>query len=174
MARFAKRPTDEGLQRCGVDESFFREAMSRVPAAVHIVTTDGKAGLAGLTATAVTSITLEPPMMLFCVNKSSFSAARIIANGAFCINTLAVSQAPLADIFAGRTGQFLEQRFTQGEWTKLATGCPALRGAAAVFDCRLAEAKEVMTHFIMIGAAEAVDFGSEPTLTYTNRTYVTF
>jgi flavin reductase len=156
----------------GPDPAKFREAMSRVGASVHIVTTDGPAGLAGITATAVASITAEPPMMLFCINKSSSSAARIIENGAFCINTLSASHEALADVFAGRTGHRLDHRFTRGEWTKLTTGSPVLRGAAAAFDCRLVEAKEVMTHFIMIGAVEAVDFGLETGgLTYSQRKY---
>jgi flavin reductase len=157
-----------------LDEARFREAMSRATAAVHIVTTDGPAGLAGITATAVAPITAEPPMMLFCINKGSPSGERVITNGAFCVNTLTTSHTALAEIFAGRTGKHLEDKFTHGEWTKLATGCPVLKGAAAVFDCRLVEAKEVRTHFVMIGAVEEVRFGPEAnTLSYAYRRYIT-
>lgn len=175
MAQSSNEGRGTGAVPCrGLDEARFREAMSRITAAVHIVTTDGPAGVAGITATAVASITVEPPMMLFCINKTSPSATRMIANGAFCINTLGPSQVGLADVFAGRTGHYLDQRFTHGEWTKLATGCPVLKGAAAVFDCRLVEAKEVMTHFVLIGAVEEVDFGPEGvTLSYANRKYIT-
>ena len=158
----------------GLDPARFRDAMSRVAAAVHIVTTNGPAGLAGITATSVASITDEPPMMLFCINKTSPSAARMIANGVFCINTLAPSHEALADIFAGRAGHYLDERFAGGEWTKLVTGAPVLRHAAAVFDSRLVEAKSVMTHFVMIGAVEAVDFGPEGgNLSYARRKYGT-
>jgi flavin reductase len=155
-----------------LDPARFRDAMSRVAAAVHIITTNGPAGLAGITATSVASITDEPPMMLFCINKTSPSVARMIANGVFCINTLAPSHEALADIFAGRTGHYLDERFAGGEWTKLLTGTPVLRRAAAAFDCRLVEAKSVMTHFVMIGAVEAVDFGPEGgNLSYARRKY---
>jgi flavin reductase len=158
----------------GLDPARFRDAMSRVAAAVHIVTTDGPAGLAGITATSVASITDEPPMMLFCINKTSPSAARMIENGVFCINTLAPPHAALADIFAGRTGHYLDERFAAGEWTKLATGAPVFRRAAAAFDCRLVEAKSVITHFVMIGAVEASDFGPEGgNLSYAHRKYGT-
>ncbi|MGH6822275.1 MAG: flavin reductase [Methylocella sp.] len=158
----------------GLDPAQFRDAMSRVAAAVHIITTDGPAGLAGITATSVASITDEPPMMLFCINKTSPSAGRMISNGAFCINTLAASHAALADIFAGRTGHRLGERFAGGEWTKLATGAPVLRSAAAAFDCRLVEAKSVLTHFVMIGAVEAADFSPEGgNLSYAYRKYGT-
>ena len=154
------------------DPARFRDAMSRVAAAVHIVTTNGPAGLAGITATSVASITDEPPMMLFCINKTSPSTARMIENGVFCINTLAPSHEALADIFAGRTGHHLDERFAGGEWTKLVTGAPALRRAAAAIDCRLVEAKSVMTHFVMIGAVEAVNFGPEGgNLSYARRKY---
>lgn len=154
------------------DEYIFREALSRIAACVHIVTTDGPAGLAGITATAVVSVTLEPPMMLFCINKTSPSAERMTANGVFCINTLSAAHEWLADIFAGRTGHRLSERFTYGEWTKLVTGSPVVKGAAAAFDCRLVEAKEVRTHLIMIGAVEAVELGPVGSgLTYAQRKY---
>ncbi|WP_026606587.1 flavin reductase family protein [Methylocapsa acidiphila] len=159
-------------QAAGVDPARFREAMSRVAAAVHIVTTDGAAGLGGITATAVTSITVEPPMMLFCINKTSPSAARLIENGVFCINALAPAHEALSNVFAGRTDQRLEERFTTGEWAKLATGAPALKGAVASFDCRLVETNEVTTHLIVIGAVEAVEFGPEGEgLAYVHRKY---
>ena len=119
-----------------IDAGRFREAMSRVTGAVHIVTTDGPGGLGGITATAVTSITLEPPMMLFCINKTSRSAARMKKNGVFCINTLTSVDEPLSDIFAGRTHQHLDERFAAGTWTKLATGAPVLTSALVAFDCR--------------------------------------
>lgn len=155
-----------------VDAGQFREAMSRVAAAVHIVTTAGPAGLGGITATAVSSITVEPPMMLFCINKTSPSAARMRENGVFCINALAADDQPLADIFAGRTDQHLEERFTSGGWGKLVTGAPVLATALAVFDCRLVEAKEVATHLIMIGVVEAIEIAAEPTaLLYGHRKY---
>lgn len=155
-----------------IDPAQFRDAMSRVAAAVHIVTTGGPAGLGGITATAVTSITVEPPMMLFCINRASPSAARIIENGVFCINTLAPSHEQLSNVFAGRTDQRLDERFGSGEWKKLRTGAPVLEGAVASFDCRLVEAKEVTTHFVMIGVVEAVAYGPEgESLTYVHRKY---
>src|SRR5579875_284956 len=159
----------------GLVEARFREAMSRIAAAVHIVTTGGPAGAGGITATSVASITAEPPMMLFCINKTSPSAARIITNGVFCINTLTPAQEELANIFAGRTGLHLDERFISGEWTKLVTGAPVLSGAAAIFDCRLAEGKEVMTHLIMIGAVEEVNYSQQSrNLMYARRKYGSF
>lgn len=156
----------------GADQ--FREAMSRVASAVHVVTTAGPAGLGGITATAVTSITIDPPMMLFCINKTSPSAARMMENGVFCINTLAAADQALADIFAGRTDQDLEERFAGGAWSKLVTGAPVLSTALAAFDCRFVDAEEVSSHLIMIGVVEAVAIMPEGTaLLYAHRKYRT-
>lgn len=146
--------------------------MSRVGAAVHIVTTDGPAGVAGITASTVTSVTLEPPMMLFCLNKASRCAAKVLANGVFCINTLGRDDQQLSDIFAGRTRHRLEERFASSEWTKLATGAPALSSALVAFDCRLVEAKEIGTHLIVIGTVEAVEIAPKAeALMYAHREY---
>jgi flavin reductase len=156
------------------DPARFKDAMSRVAAAVHVVTTDGPAGLGGITATSVASITADPPMMMFCINKSSSSYTRMVENGVFCINALAPAHEALSNVFAGRTDERLDARFESGDWRKLATGAPALAGAVASFDCRLVETKEVTTHVIMIGTVEAVDFGAEGEgLAYVHRNYKT-
>jgi len=155
-----------------VDPMRFREAMSRVGAAVHVVTTDGPAGRGGITASAVTSITVEPPMMLFCVSKGSRCAARVMDNGVFCINTLARADRELSDIFAGRTDHRLDERFAVGAWKALATGAPVLDSALVAFDCRLVEAKEVSTHLMLIGTVEAVEIAPKSeALMYAHREY---
>ncbi|HTV32699.1 MAG TPA: flavin reductase family protein [Methylocella sp.] len=168
----------DSLDNCAVsgqsvDGAQFREAMSRVAAAVHVITTGGAAGLGGITATSVASLSADPPMMLFCINKTSPSAVRMIDNGVFCINTLAPTHEDLANIFAGRKGNNLEERFAGADWTKLVTCAPVLCGAAAAFDCRLTEFKEVMTHIVMFGAVEAVAIGPQgESLLYAHRRYV--
>jgi flavin reductase len=98
----------------------------------------------------------------------------MIENGVFCINALNPAQQPLADVFAGRSGQHLEGRFAGGDWTTLLTGSPILRDAAASFDCDLVEAREAGTHFVMIGLVRAVAYGAEgETLAYVHRGYRT-
>lgn len=150
----------------------FREAMSRVGAAVHIVTTGGPAGIAGVTASAVTSVSAEPPTMLFCLNKTSRVAPLLVQNGVFCINTLASAHQDLSDIFAGRTQHRLEERFAAAEWGALSTGAPVLASALAAFDCRLIEAKELSTHLILIGRVEAIEVAAKSeALLYMHRSY---
>ena len=145
-----------GERKLEPDQILFRNAMSRVVSAVHIVSTDGAAGLAGITANSVTSVSDHPAIMLACVNKSSLSGPRFLQNGVFCINSLAAEDEALANDFAGRTGLHLEARFGRGVWGKLLTGAPVLASAVAVFDCKLLEVRDLATHHVLFGEVVAV------------------
>lgn len=154
------------------DSQTFREAMSRLGAAVHIVTTDGKAGKAGFTATAVASVSDTPSTLLVCLNRKSQITPLMLENGSFCVNTLAAAEEPIADVFAGRTGLFMGERFNVGEWDTMKTGSPALKSAIAVFDCRVLEAKEVGSHYVYFGSVVAVRLGpTAKALVYHDRAY---
>lgn len=154
------------------DSQIFREAMSRLGAAVHIVTTDGKSGKAGFTATAVASVSDAPSTLLVCLNRKSQITPLMLENGSFCVNTLAASEEPIADVFAGRTGVFMAERFKTGDWDTIKTGSPALKSAIAAFDCRVLEAKEVGSHFVYFGSVVAVRLGpTAKALVYHDRAY---
>jgi flavin reductase len=150
----------------------FRDAMSRIGAAVHVVTTAGPGGRAGFTATAVCSVSDTPPMLLACINRRTQSASIIRENRVFCVNTLGADAAALADVFAGRAGKSMDERFGSGQWTTLETGSPVLVTAVVAFDCRVFESKAVATHDVIFGAVEAVRFGAAgPVLVYHDRAY---
>jgi flavin reductase (DIM6/NTAB) family NADH-FMN oxidoreductase RutF len=155
-----------------VDQQVFREAMSRLGAAVHIVTTAGAGGKTGFTATAVCSVSDTPATLLVCLNRRSKSAPLLSQNGVFCVNTLGASEEQLADVFAGRSGVHLDERFSVGEWITLKTGSPVLSSAVIAFDCRTIEIKAVASHNVFFGAVEAVRLGaSGPVLVYHDRLY---
>jgi flavin reductase len=155
-----------------VGAQLFRDGMSRVGAAVHIITTGGVAGRAGFTATAVSSVSDEPPTVLVCLNRNGRSAEVLSENQVFCVNTLAADHQPLADVFAGRGGLAGEERFGHGEWDQLVTGAPVLAGALVAFDCRVIDFRPVATHQILIGQVEAVRLGpARPALFYAGRAY---
>jgi flavin reductase (DIM6/NTAB) family NADH-FMN oxidoreductase RutF len=155
-----------------VEPSLFREAMSRLGAAVHVVTTAGPGGKAGFTATAVCSVSDAPPTLLACVNRRSRAALTLRDNGVFCVNTLGAEAAAIADTFAGRTGVYMAERFASGEWTTLQTGAPVLASAVVAFDCRVLEIKAVASHNVIFGAIEAVRLGpAGPALVYHDRAY---
>jgi flavin reductase len=159
-------------QIVSIEPPAFREAMSRLGAAVHVVTTAGVAGKSGFTATAVCSVTDQPAMLLVCLNRRSNSAPLLAQNGVFCVNTLGAAEEKLADIFAGRSGVHLEERFSVGEWMTLKTGSPVLASAVVAFDCRTIEVKAVASHNVVFGAVEAVRLGpGGPALVYHDRAY---
>jgi len=155
-----------------VDPMAFREAMSRLGAAVHVITTAGPCGKTGATATAVCSVSDAPPMLLMCLNRRSQTNPAVVENGVFCVNTLGDGGAEIADIFAGRTGVSGSDRFGSGDWTVLTTASPVLASAVAVFDCRIVEVRSVGSHNVFFGAVEAVRLGPRgPALVYHDRAY---
>jgi flavin reductase (DIM6/NTAB) family NADH-FMN oxidoreductase RutF len=155
-----------------VEPLLFRDAMSRLGAAVHVVTTAGIAGKTGFTATAVCSVSDQPAMLLVCLNRRSNSSPLLVQNGVFCVNTLGASEEKLADVFAGRGGAQLHERFSVGEWITLKTGAPVLTSAVVAFDCRTVEIKAVASHDVIFGVVEAVRLGPKgPALVYHDRAY---
>ncbi len=156
--------------RC--DAKTYRDAMSEIASPVHIVATDGKAGRAGMTVTALASITDNPPTLLVCINRSAPSAARFVENGLFSVNSLASADRALSDIFAGRTDEHFEAKFTHGDWTAGASGAPLLQSALACFECRLVEVKDVGSHHIFIGEVLSASHpATGPSLIYHRRGY---
>jgi len=155
-----------------VDPAQFREAMARLGAAVHVVTSAGPGGKTGFTATAVCSVSDTPATLLVCLNRRSKSAPLVAQNGVFCVNTLGAEEEKLADLFAGRSGVHLEERFAMGEWTTLKTGSPVLSSAVIAFDCRTLDVKAVASHNVIFGVVEAVRLGPPgPALVYHDRLY---
>jgi flavin reductase len=155
-----------------VEPQPFREAMSRLGAAVHVITTDGPHGKTGFTATAVCSVSDAPPTLLVCLNRGATSAPVLRGNCVFCVNTLRAGEEAIADTFAGRTNVPREARFDTGAWSKLATGSPALMSAVVALDCRVTEIKAVASHDIYFGVVEAIHFGPPgAALVYHDRAY---
>src|SRR3954453_23896113 len=155
-----------------VEQKVFREAMSRLGAAVHVITTDGPSGKTGFTATAVCSVSDAPPLLLVCLNRSATSMPILRSNGVFCVNTLRAGDELIADTFAGRTQVARESRFDAGQSATLSTGSPALMSAVIAFDCRVIEIKAVASHDIYFGTVEAVHQGAPgAALVYHDRAY---
>jgi len=131
----------------------FKRGMRRLAAGVTIITTlhDGERN--GLTATAVTSLTIDPPQLLVCVNRSAAAHDLIRKGATLCVNVLAQEHRALAARFAGVDGVHGPERFLEGDWSVLKTGAPVLVDAIAAFDCVVTETVDVATHTIFIGRA---------------------
>ena len=156
-----------------VDRQEFRDAMARLGAAVSVVTTGGPAGRGGFTASAVCSVTDDPPTLLLCMNRGATAAPRLKENGVFCVNTLSAGQAEVSRVFAGATKCSMEERFRSGTWTELATGAPVLEDAMVAFDCRVSEMLEKGTHIVVFAEIEAIRQRNQPEggLIYFGRDY---
>jgi flavin reductase len=122
----------------------FRAGMARLGAAVHVVTSDGVAGKAGIAASAVCSVTDSPPTLLVCVNQQSSAHNALIENGVLCVNTLGASHEALSRKFGA--GVSVEERFAGTVWGTLKTGAPVLEGAIVSFDCKVIDTVCQGTH----------------------------
>ena len=152
----------------------FIDGMSRAAASVVLVTTDGEHGKAGVTVSAMSSVSADSakPSLLVCVHRLSPAAPAILANGVFCVNLLRDSQSWLSDTFAGRLKTETGDKFDAGDWSTLSTGAPALADGLAAFDCTLRMATLYGTHYILVGEVEeAVVAEHGPALVYANRAY---
>jgi flavin reductase len=159
------QPIQEGVTR---DE--FRHAMAGLAAAVNVITSDGPGGRAGFTATAVCSVTDDPPTLLVCLNRSASVHAAFSANATLCVNTLAHGQHGLSNLFGGKTD--MAERFAAAQWHSWVTGAPVLEGAAASFDCRVSKTVSVGTHDILFCEVVALERQGEAAgLVYFDRQY---
>ncbi|MCP5144901.1 MAG: flavin reductase family protein [Gammaproteobacteria bacterium] len=138
-----------------ISSDVFRSAMRHLAGHVCLITTCGSDGARnGLTATAVCSVSAEPPTLLCSVFTQTDCRATIQASGSFAVNVLSVADKALADRFASKLRG--EERFQAGEWQTLETGSPVLKSALASFDCKLVNSVQVNTHSILIGEIHAV------------------
>ena len=137
----------------------FRDLMRNVTGAVSIIASGPVGERSGLTATAVCSVSDQPPTLLVCVNRAATSREVIARTGSFSVNVLGANCHALATHFSGRTGASGEGKFDAGAWTTLATGAPILTSALAAFDCEVVDIKDVATHSIVIGRVIAGKLG---------------
>lgn len=132
----------------------FVEAMSRVASSVWIATTDGPGGRFGLTVSAVTSVTADPPTVLICINRKTAIESAIRANLGFVISALRADQRATAMTFAGRPRDGEAYDFSASSWSDAPSGIPMLSGAVAWLDCHVVATHQIGTHSIFIARVE--------------------
>ena len=155
-----------------VERPIFRAAMARLAAAVNIITTDGPAGRAGFTATAVCSVTDEPPTLLVCMNRGSRDYAAFTENRVLCVNVLRERHAELSAAFASKDRD-IDACFGGAAWRILATGAAALEDAAVAVDCKVVSVTEAGTHGIFMCEVQAVSTATDTgALIWLDRNYL--
>ena len=126
----------------------FRQALGCYPTGVAVVTALGADGARlAMTASSFTSVSLDPPLVSFCLDRASVWFQAFQAVGHFAVNVLREGQAQLSDDFA---------RIEGGSWQGLdtvtwRTGCPILKDALAAFECRIHARHEAGDHLILVG-----------------------
>ncbi len=137
-----------------VDANLFKEGMRQLTAGVTIVTTAIGNERRGLTATAVCSLSAEPPTLLACVNREAGAHDPTLQSRVFCVNLLATHHRELAAMFADPNKS--AERFESGEWGILESGAPVLMDSLASFDCILGQTMRAETHTVLTGRVQAV------------------
>ena len=142
-----------------VDGQQFKLGMRTLAGAVNIITSMNAGHRYGMTATAVCSATADPPTVLVCINKLAATHDAIAKGKVFCVNVLRADDWEVSTLFSGaQTG---ESRFKHGNWTRLATGSPALVDALVSFDCRVVKKLAHGTHTIFLGEVEQILIGKK-------------
>ena len=142
----------------------FRRVLGHFASGVTIISTfDGDARPAGLTASAFTSVSLDPHLILVCVDHKAQSFPAMQASGRFAVNILAIGQDALSKRFAVSGGD----KFDGLAWSTGPAGLPLLSGALAALECHTVQAYPGGDHTIFVGLVEAVRAGpAEPLLYY--------
>jgi 3-hydroxy-9,10-secoandrosta-1,3,5(10)-triene-9,17-dione monooxygenase reductase component len=131
-----------------VDPARLREAMRRLAAGVSVVTSADPDGMPfGLTATAVCSVSIEPPVILACLASSSATHDAVTARGRFAINFLGQRDAKLARRFSSSA----TDKFVGVSWRAGAAGCPVFPGVLAVCECLVERAVRAGDHTVFFG-----------------------
>ncbi len=132
----------------------FRQAMRGVASTVFLATTRALGGNAGMTATAVCSLSFDPVSVLICVNRSNSFIRALEASGRFALNILSRDDEEVARAFGSPGGR--EHRFALGDWYDL-DGLPALRSSLSAIACIVAGHMDFGSHRIYVGQVSQVD-----------------
>jgi len=139
-----------------IDPNELRNALGGFLTGVTVVATRDPSGTPlGFTANSFTSVSLEPPLVLFCIARSVSSYPVFENVPSFAVSVLSRSQRDVARLFAGKQGP----RFEKSSWREDETGSPIIDGALAWFDCSVFARHEAGDHLVVIG--EVLSFGYE-------------
>lgn len=142
-----------------VDQARLKTVLARYVTGVAVVTALSRTGHIGATVNSFTSVTLDPPTVLVCLNTTGRACPAVLAAGGFAMNILSGSQAHLAQRFAS-PGLSEEERFRWLDLNYAISGSPLIVGSSAWLDCRVRESFLVGTHRIVLG--DVVAAGTDP------------
>lgn len=154
-----------------VDKTTFRECMSRHGVSVSVIATQFKDQSFGFSATAVCSVSDDPPTLLVCLNRSSSCYDAFNCASHFSVNLLLPGQENIANTFGGAKPHI--ERFEHGKWVRGTTGVPVLAQASVSFECERTRSVDEASHTILIGRVINMKANSERgALLYYRREYL--
>jgi flavin reductase (DIM6/NTAB) family NADH-FMN oxidoreductase RutF len=130
-----------------VDQRHFRDVMGTFATGVTVITTLESDVPYGITANSFTSVSLSPPLVMFCLGKSSTNFKFFMESDCFAVNILTEQQDSLSARFASYEGN----RFEGVDWVTWETGAPILKNVVSAIDCRLEATHDAGDHIIMVG-----------------------
>lgn len=146
----------------------FRNSLSRFASGVTVVTTRDAAGtLHGLTVSAFASVSLDPPMVLICIEKATYSHDAFVESGIFAVNMLAAEQQALSDHFASP----LEDKFEGVKITMSEHDLPHLEGSLCSLDCTVKQSYDGGDHTIFVAEIDRTTLGEGDPLVYFRSSY---
>ena len=151
-----------------IDKDAFRRVLSNFAAGVTVVTTlDRDRQPHGLTATAFTSVSLDPPLVLVCIDKKAETYPHFGPAGVFAVNFLGADQRDVSQHFAKHGGD----KFSGLAWRRGVLGAPILDGSVGHVECRIANGFDGGDHTIYVGEIEAADATDGAPLLYFRHAY---
>ncbi len=153
------------------DPASFRAAMGSFLTGVAVMTTQVDGRPHGMTANAVSSVSLEPPLVLVCVDERAIMATQVARAGVFALSFLAEDQQGLSNHFADPARGEGAVEFEGVEHTTGATACPLLTGATARVECRVHSITPAGDHRIVVGEVVALDTAEAAPLAYYRGAY---
>jgi flavin reductase (DIM6/NTAB) family NADH-FMN oxidoreductase RutF len=172
VKRIEREPAGAGVAPLSAEQQArLRAVHSRFATGVSVVAARSGPLLSGMTANAIASVSIDPPLMLAAINTRSETHAAIVGSHSFAISVLADDQRALADCFAQPTTAAKLRRFCDAPWHEAETGSPILDGAIAFFDCRVVATYPGGDHSIFVAEIVAAGFeeGAEPLVWYGSR-----
>ena len=140
-----------------IDQAHYRQVLGHFPTGITVVTgMDGDEPV-GLAVGSFFSLSLDPPLVGFCVGRSSQSWARMHDAGAFCVNVLGDDQEDICRVFATSGGD----KFGAIGWKPAETGSPLINDVLAWIDCDLEDVHDGGDHHIVVGRVRGLDVGHE-------------
>lgn len=138
----------------------FRQTLAAFATGVTVVTTRGAEEAYGMTATAFSSVSLDPPLVLVCVIDGTFGSETIQRNGIFAVNVLGAEQEEISRYFAWKDRPRGRDAFAEISHRHAVTGSPIIDDVPAFLDCRLEAAHQAGDHIIFVG--EVLALGIDP------------